>query len=185
MKTKLNIGGGPKRLDGYTNVDGLDWNGRTDVLCDFTKEKLPFEDSSVEHVVCEEVLEHLPFRESLKLLKEIYRVLDFDKELYIQVPDCGKAMEYYVNKQVCSCVPHKALSYEDFVADPTCKKCKGKAKINDTRWLFSFTGAQKHRFDAHLNIFTEEVLSSLLKQAGFEKITKVDNIYKLIFNARK
>ena len=105
-------------------------------------------------------------------------------KIHIQVPDAGKAMEYYVNKQICKCVPHKALA-DGFKSNPKCPLCEGRAVINPRRWMFTFTGAQKHPYDAHLAIFTRQDLFTLMCNAGFRCIDFGYNIYKLKCNAIK
>ena len=183
---KLNLGSGPKKKEGFKSVDALDWGGVTDYILNL--EKTPwydFEDNSVDEIYSIEFLEHTSFRLTHNILSECYRILKPGCKIHLEVPDCGKAMEYYVNKQVCSCVSHKAKNKESFKADPDCFSCQGKGMINPTRWLFSFTGAQKHNLDFHNSIFTQEIMSDVLEQAGFKNIKFEDNIYKIVVNAFK
>lgn len=181
---KINLGSGNKKLEGFTNVDVQDWDGNTDIVCDFVKDKLPFEDNSIEEVVCEEVLEHIPFRFAGQVIAEVFRILKPMGKFTVQVPDAGKCMEYYVNNEICKCVPHKSPDWE-FNADPLCPHCAGKGKINPQRWLFTFTGAQKHPWDSHLNIFTDKSLKDLLFRYGFNIVRREHNIYKIIYIATK
>lgn len=181
---KLNIGCGRKKIDGYTNIDGLSWNGNTDIIWDITKTPYPFKDNQIEEIVCMEVLEHISFNDTLRVLNEFYRILDIGGTLHLQVPDCGRMMEYYVNGEVCECVPHKDTG-DGFKANPNCTNCQGKAKVNPMRWLLAFTGASKHKFDYHLNIFTRECLELLLNIAQFNGLEWKDNINKLIVKCIK
>lgn len=192
---KINLGSGPKNIGGdYINIDAMEWEGKVDAICNLTK--YPFEikiknhdkfqddlwdlfegeetkiipSNIVDKIVMDEVLEHISFKETNNVLKEIYRILKKGGELSLQVPDCGKAMEYHVNNEICPCVPHKSVkgdSNGSFKADPNCSKCKGKGKIHPNRWLFSFTGAAKHQYDHHLSIFTYEILFNNLNHIGF------------------
>jgi len=182
---KLNLGSGKKRIEGFTNVDILPWDGNTDILWDLTNVPYRFVTEPVEEIVAIEVLEHISFRDTMKVLKEWYRILKPGGRLVVQVPDCGKMMEYYTKGLICDCVPHKAERMEDFKPNPWCPKCEGKAKINPRRWLFAFTGAQKHEYDFHRNIFTEEILRENLQEAGFKKVEFHNNIYKLIAHCYK
>lgn len=184
--SKINLGSGKKLRKGWINIDGLPYDG-IDYEWDLVHIPYPFLDKiqPIEEIEAIEVLEHISWRDSLKVVKEWYNILETGGRLTIQVPDCGKMMEMYVNKEICDCVPHKASSWEGFKPDSDCYNCKGKAKVNPTRWLFSFTGAQKHGYDTHKNTFTKESLKSLLIQAGFMNIKFTDNIYKLIVVCKK
>jgi len=93
--------------------------------------------------------------------------------------------EMYCNDELCSCVPRKTKSYVEYKANPNCKKCSGRAKIHPERWRYAFAGAQKHKFDDHLNHFTKDILMNDLVQAGFKDIEFSENIYKLVVKATK
>jgi len=209
-KIKLNIGSYSKDVGkDWINLDGLDIDN-VDLICDisyqpfvfkiknddkiiniekeiFKKESYTFKSASIDEIQMVEVLEHIDFRKCILLLRELYRILKPTGKIHIQVPDCGKAMEYYVNKQVCQCVPHKPKNDAEAVAEPFCEFCEGKAKINNVRWLLSFLGAQKHKFDYHRNIFTKGKLEHDLKQAKFKNINFVNDPkgWKLICNITK
>ncbi len=185
---KLNIGGGPKRIEGYKNVDSLEWNGITDIVHDLTKYPWPFENNTVDHIICQEFLEHVSIHDSRKVLSELYRILIPEAVVNIQVPDAGLAMEYYVNGEICDCVPHKDHDFEKgFKPNPDCFSCAGKGKIHPNRWLYTFTGAQKHfPEDIHKNIFTKQRLEDDLNYAKFFELDwSESNKYKLIVKAKK
>ena len=118
--TRLNIGSGCTRMEGFTNVDYvqvLDENGKpyTDVLCDIEKEKLPFEDNSVDEIACYETLEHL--EDLIFAMNEMWRVLKPEGFLKGKVPREGG---------------------RGAIADPTHKR----VFITDT--FDYFTGVNKH-----------------------------------------
>lgn len=185
---KYHFGCGKKSIKGYTNIDALNIFGNVDIVHDLTEIPYPFaKNNEAEEIVAIEFLEHISFRDTNKVLKEWYRILNYGGKLYIQVPDCGKAMEYYVDKQICECVLNKPQNNEDVNVNPNCPKCKGKGKINPIRWLFSFTGAQKSEFDVHRNVFTKKILEKDLRDAGFNKITIKSDKYgwKIIAEAIK
>jgi len=182
---KLNFGSAHDNLGGdWKNVDGLDWDGNTDVIWNMNNFPYPFESGTIEEIRSVENLEHISWKRTHQVLKEFNKLLVPGGALHIQVPDCGKMMEYYVKHQICHCVPHKATKGE-FRADPDCFKCSGQGKVNPQRWLLSFVGAQKHEFDAHLAIFTERRLLNELKEAGFVDIKFKPDINKLKVNCKK
>ena len=80
---KLNIGSGYKRIDGFTNVDCVQ-TGVTDVVIDIEKEKLPYEDNSVDEIYCYETLEHLS--DIIFPMNEMWRVLKTGGILKGKVP---------------------------------------------------------------------------------------------------
>lgn len=182
---KINLGSHNKIIgDDYINVDGLDLEN-VHIVHDLSTFPYPFEDRYAEEILAQEFLEHLPFRSSVKCLKECYRILMPEGKLIIQVPDIGAMCDMYIRRQICQCVPRKATKYEDYKADPNCKLCGGNGKIHPERWRYAFAGAQKHEFDAHLNHFTEEILKNDLTVAGFIDIEFNNNIYKLVCTATK
>ena len=76
---KLNIGSGRKKFDGFINLDinqNIGSNGvkMVDIIIDIEKEKLPFEDNSVEEILVDAVLEHLGDG-FIFFLNECHRVL--------------------------------------------------------------------------------------------------------------
>lgn len=183
---KLNIGSGNKKIEGFLNVDVLNWNGNTDILLDATKTPYPdWHYNQVAEIVSEEFLEHISFRKTFGIIKEWHRILMPGGSLKIQVPDIGKMMIYFLAGRLCDCVPRKAASMKDYKPMPTCFKCHGRAIIHPERWHYAFTGAQKHEYDYHRNIFTRDYLERLLLRAGFQEIEFEDNIYKLIVKCKK
>lgn len=97
--TKLNIGGGFQRFDGFLNVDFVqcvDNDGKeyTDVICDIARERLPFEDNSVDEIACYEFLEHMgherdnPDKQEalIWVMNEMWRVLKPEGILKGKVP---------------------------------------------------------------------------------------------------
>lgn len=189
---KLNIGGGPRKIEGFTNVDVLSWDDKTDIIHDLSVFPYPFETESVDEIVMVEFLEHISFHKTTSVLRECHRILRSGCQMTIQVPDCGRMMEIYVNRKICDCVPHKLKKEgEKFKAEEGCFQCNGKGEINPIRWQYAFTGAQKHEFDLHRNIFTKYSMSRYLNAVGFQNHSFVEGemgdiaYYKIIVKAIK
>lgn len=184
---RLNIGSARDRIEGFKNVDGLDWGGNTDYVWNIIETPYPIGDEMVEEIRSIETLEHISWRELDNVLSEWNRILEIGGKITIGVPDCGSMMEMYVNKEVCCCVKHKPKSEADTKAKPDCEYCKGKGKVNPIRWLMAFNGALKHKYDAHLNTFTKTTLRRALEKAGFKdiKFTNDKAKWKLKVKAKK
>ncbi len=185
---KLNIGSHAKKLDGFLNLDILAMPG-VDIVQDATEP--PYHDDAgelivdgmVEEIVSQEFLEHIGFRNLHRVLQEWVRILAPNGSLTVQVPNID-SMCRMIDLQ-CECVPRKAEKMEDFKADSSCEICEGKALIHPERWRYAFTGAQKHPYDAHLNIFTPQSMYDALDAAGFVDIVDRSNPYKIVMHARK
>jgi SAM-dependent methyltransferase len=88
--TKINFGGGRQVADGYCNVDIIQYvgsNGKkaVDIVMDVEKEPLPFEDESIEHIIADNVFEHLGDG-FIFALNECHRVLQKGGKLTGVVP---------------------------------------------------------------------------------------------------
>jgi hypothetical protein len=81
---KLNIGSGYKRYDGFLNIDSFA-GCEPDYLCDIEKDKLPFEDNTVDEIYCHHILEHLG-EGFFHAIQEMYRVCCDGAIIDIKVP---------------------------------------------------------------------------------------------------
>lgn len=96
---KLDFGAGEKRHreeEGYLAVD-INPETKPDILLDFTKLPLPFEDGSIEAVYMSHVLEHLAPKHALELMEEIARILQPEGLFECTVPDLEKACELFLS----------------------------------------------------------------------------------------
>ena len=82
---KLNIGAGSYPLEGFENLD----------LPEFDMKKLPwpYKGESISMIVMGHVLEHVPRKNAMKVLREAKRVLEPGGVIHIAVPD----MDLYID----------------------------------------------------------------------------------------
>ena len=81
-ETKIvNIGSGPRRIEGVTNLDIQPFEG-VDVVADAAQ--TPFESESIDAIVCDNVLEHTPNPQAV--VAEMLRVLKPGGQVYVAVP---------------------------------------------------------------------------------------------------
>lgn len=83
---RLNLGCGRNTMPGWVNVDQRQLPG-VDVIADLNAcrtTKLPFDDNSVDGLLLNHVLEHIP--DSLALMAELYRIARPGAELVARVP---------------------------------------------------------------------------------------------------
>ena len=81
---KLNIGGGYKRIDGYSNIDH-DPLTNPEYCFNIETENWPFEDDTVEAIRAHHILEHIG-EGFFHVLKEIYRICKDGTIIDIAVP---------------------------------------------------------------------------------------------------
>lgn len=81
---KINLGSGYRRIDGFLNLDD-DPLVEPDFLCNIEKDKLPFEDNSVEEIRAHHIFEHIGAG-FIPLMQELYRVAKHGCILDIVVP---------------------------------------------------------------------------------------------------
>ena len=80
---RLHLGCGPNHIDGWINIDNAPYEG-VDRVLDVTM-GLPFED--VEFIFAEHFIEHLDYREALRLLKDCRSVLRDNGVLRLSTPN--------------------------------------------------------------------------------------------------
>lgn len=141
---RLNLGCGSDKRDGWVNLDC-----RTEVDPDVVhdiRNPLPYEAGSVDEILAKDLLEHVGYREVLRVLKDWFRVLKPNGKIYIQVPDM-------------TAISQKILE----------GKLKGWWEIS--YWVY---GGQEYGDNTHRSGFTIESLNELLTQVGF-KVEKINN----------
>lgn len=117
---RLNLGSGNVRVEGFTNVDLYDTTA--DVKADLNN--LPFDNDSIEQIICIQVIEHIHYAESQLVLAEMFRVLQPGGTALIETPNidvvCRKILEYGLEDQwIYNLVgqywrPHDKDRYEDW-----------------------------------------------------------------------
>lgn len=70
---KINLGCGYRKIEGFCNIDNRP-EVKPDLVCDVLL-GLPFDDDSVDYILANDFLEHIPIGSTVKVIEEIYRVL--------------------------------------------------------------------------------------------------------------
>lgn len=94
-KIWLELGSGPKKgNNGWITVD----NFGADICHDLTK-GIPLPDESVDLIYTSHMLEHIPFKDLVKFIKECFRVLKKKGHLSVCVPDASRYIKSYIDKK--------------------------------------------------------------------------------------
>jgi predicted SAM-dependent methyltransferase len=93
MSLKLNIGCGKSKIEGFSGVDRIAFEG-VDVVLDVRQTPWPWDDDSVEEVFSSHFLEHLAGEERIGFFNELYRVMKVGAKALIITPDWSHACAY-------------------------------------------------------------------------------------------
>ncbi len=154
-KEYLNVGCGPNPNDDFINMDYF-WHPKIDLCWDVTK-PFPFTSSSFNGIYTEHCLEHVAFSQCRLALKEFHRLLKPGGILRIILPDAGKYLKLY-NQSLNGESVSFPYSNED---DPNIY-----SPIVSVNRVFRNYG---HQF-----AYDSEILSVILKDAGFTEVKEVE-----------
>jgi predicted SAM-dependent methyltransferase len=144
----VNIGCGPKYIEGMINVDGNIFR-KKDLWLDVTL-GLPFFNNSISGIYASHIMEHFRVHTIRKLLLEFHRVMKPGGTLRIVVP----SLEYAI----------RAFAAEEI------------GRLPEWPDKFSSIGGRFHNFlmcaNQHLSIFDMTFLQELLQEAGFASISR-------------
>lgn len=152
---RLNLGCGHNTLPGWLNVD-LEGGRHGTTYMDALR-PYPLPDNSLDAILCEHLIEHLPSEGGRFLLSEAYRVLKPGGAIRIVTPDLQSLARMCVNE------PNEGeRRYLDFVA-----KLHGQDAIEPSdalNYIFYDYG--------HRHIYTARRLSEAMAASGFVGITE-------------
>ena len=177
---KINLGCASRLLDGYLNIDmdsvdeikkrypNLVINDSNPFLqCDVLN--LPFEDSSVDEVRADAIIEHMSFLEEPKFFYEATRVLKPGGTLNISVPDFEHMVREWLNAED---------NWKDFFRNDD-------EAIAQEHWFGQYSYSYKSRWgyitagifgpqngegQYHKNAYTQAKLIAIYKKLGYDNI---------------
>lgn len=153
---KVELGAGSTALDGWVSVD---LNPKyADIVADAFG-TLPFADGEVEALRAIDCLEHGSYRDTDRALAEWARVCAPDAPLFVQVPDFGEIIRWYVEEPELLTTPPDLPQTP--LAGAVWRLFGGHA---DGQYV---TDGDDFRFNAHYAAFTHDSLRDALERAGF------------------
>jgi len=151
---KLNVGCGTDYKKGWVNIDNNSDNNIEELDLNWDlRNRLPFDEESVDFIFNEHLLEHLTVKETLTVLKDFMRVLRPGGVLRIAMPDLEKVIDDYLKN--------------DFKNNPTVKSF-GLEFVKTRAELINMS----FRWWGHKWLYDWEELERRLKEAGFRKIKR-------------
>src|SRR2546430_4838430 len=141
IKIKLNYGCGETKLSGFVNLDSSE-STKPDVIADFKKGQLPFENESVELIHMIHSLGHIESNYWPFIFLELYRVLTPEGELRLAYPEFERCANNYIENY---------LGLREF-------------------WKWTLFGRQLYPGDYHVNPMRTSEIIDLLSGVGFHEI---------------
>jgi predicted SAM-dependent methyltransferase len=145
----VNLGCGYRPMKGWVNVDRAR-GPEVQVVWNLT-EALPFPDSVCSAVFSEHFIEHISKEEAGRFLGECYRVLKPNGVLRISTPDAELFLRSYAGDQ-------KFLAHPSFSQEI-------ETSIDRVNYMM-------REYGQHLWSYDEELLTLMLRRAGFESIVR-------------
>lgn len=157
---KIEVGAGGRTAPGFLAVD-LNPR-RADVVA--TATALPFRSGSIEAMRAVDVLEHLSYRDTGRVLAEWARVCAPGARLYVQVPDADAIMRAYASGRRHELrIPADQHLPRTTLAGATWRLLGG----HDDGERVDTAAGDDWRWNAHFALFSRESLTSALDAAGF------------------
>lgn len=161
---RVELGAGSTRREGWMAVDINP--AYADIIADIA-ERLPFADGEVGELRAVDVLEHISFRDTDRVLAEWARICEPGAPLYVQVPDAAEIMRRFIESPM------------DLMADD-----RGVVSaMRGAEWRLLGGHADGHyvlddadwRWNAHYSLWSRETLTDALDRAGFTVTRCVTN----------
>jgi predicted SAM-dependent methyltransferase len=145
--TKLHVGCGTNRFDGWINAD---ITPRADLII-FLEKKLPFKSNTLDRIYSEHVLEHVSFGAGVSFLREALRVLKPGGVIRIAMPDLDELIDGY----------QKDWKRFDWIKWPAYSFIKTRAEMINVAF----------RWWGHQHLYNSEEISRALVEAGFSHMS--------------
>ena len=178
---KINIGCGGRPLKDYINID-MDTKEQLEkryanltitddiILKQYDIYNLPFADGEVDEILCEALIEHIPFTQEEKFFKEIARVLKIKGKLYLSTPNFEKTVRQGLKAKD---------DWKDFFKND-------EKSIENNHWFGTYTyepsnrwgyltamifGSQNGDGQFHYNCYTESKIKKIIEKIGLKLVS--------------
>lgn len=161
---RLEVGCGYNPQPGYVHLDVRPLKD-VEYVCDFSKDRLPFNDGAVGEVLANHVIEHISWRKLPFVVAEWSRVLAPGGKVFLRTPDLKFICQKYLEGGTTPEWPGD----EDFI------KKHLSAEITPAWWAnIKLFAGQDYPSNFHYLCFDFEMLKALLERFGFVDVRRVD-----------
>jgi SAM-dependent methyltransferase len=183
---KLNIGGGEKKLEGFINLDFVEFPNIVRGVVANILDLSFVPNACVAHIHSNHVLEHLTQSQLLQQLTEYYRILKEDGLLTIRCPNALGAAYGFWFEPILEQKKMQFISLgfpaDEKLADPA-DRWVHKDLFGLLHWFYGDMGNIENQ---HLNIITPTKMKTCVEQTGFNVIMMSDpEALNIVLIARK
>ncbi|HXY94149.1 MAG TPA: methyltransferase domain-containing protein [Acidimicrobiia bacterium] len=154
---KLQLGSGPKLLEGWLNTD-CSLVFPANFFLDVTK-RFPFPDATFDYVFTEHLIEHLDYSQGRAMLRECFRVLVPGGRIRVSCPDLSVILDLHRAEKTPAQDRYIRIRVEGAVADR-----------DPSRDAFVVNNAFRNW--GHKFLYDQEALTAALQAAGFAGVTR-------------
>ena len=181
---KLNIGCGGRPLKEYINID-MDSKADLEkrypnlkidddiIIKNYDIFNLPFKNNEVDEILCEALIEHIPFTKEENFFREIARILKKGGRLYLSTPNFEETVKQWLNAKD---------DWKDFFRNDD-------QSISKSHWFGTYTyqplnrwgyltamifGSQNGDGQFHHNCYTENKLRKIIEKINL-KLVSIDH----------
>lgn len=159
----IELGGGEHPEPGTINVDCLNIP-QTNMVVNFCEDPLPFESDSVDAVVMNHSIEHIPLLKLNHVMTELYRVMKQGAEIRIRTPNLTHIVKEYLAGKMSLEQPKDIANWH-----------RTMGQYNPAVWanLRLFSG-QDYPSNTHYTCYDWYMLNNMLRRYGFEKMEDME-----------
>jgi len=152
---KINLGCGEHKIDGFVNIDCISAGKvEPDVVLDFIKSQLPYEDGSVDQVWMIHCLEHIEMYHWGNLFAEVKRVLKDNGSFTLAYPEFKECAQRFIDDS------NKQRNF----------------------WRATLYGRQLYDTDYHVVPMDSREIKEILETAGFYRVAFRQESYNEPYN---
>jgi MoaA/NifB/PqqE/SkfB family radical SAM enzyme/predicted SAM-dependent methyltransferase len=152
---KINLCSGPRKIDGYINID---ITPNSDLVLDLEENLLPFEDNSVDQLICMSAINYFSRERAIEIIKDVYRVLKTGGIVRFGVQDLQLLAKKYLEKDEKFFFEKLDNGQDRFPGDTFADK------FNE--WFYGFPSLGKHC----KYVYDYNSLAFLFNKSGFDVI---------------
>lgn len=154
--TKLHLGCGNTRIDGWLNCD----IAKSEFDIDLATTPLPFAENQFSAILAQQVIEHLEYDpDLLNLLKDLNRILKRDGQIWLSCPDMESISKEYLSDR-CATIDNGLKRHWPHASSP------GFPIQHRVNFFF-------HQWGEHRNLYDLEMVTWALNFSGFHRVRKI------------